>query len=65
LIAVFEILCVAGLEPLGQALGSDAASGFGQFVNDDGRLTLQKQGERRKREVGVRELVFAGANGGI
>src|SRR5260221_7073145 len=31
----FEIIIVAGLEPLSQALGSDAASGFGQFVNDD------------------------------
>ena len=28
LVAVFEIIFVAGLEPLSEALGSDAASGF-------------------------------------
>src|SRR5438477_7221057 len=34
-LAVFEIVLVAALDPFGEALGSDAAAGFSQFVVDD------------------------------
>jgi len=34
-LAVFEVVLLAALEPLGEALVSDAAARFGQFVDDD------------------------------